>query len=162
MHADHGVQFTSWAFGDKIRAAGLMPSFGSVGDGLDNAMMESFWSSMQIELLNRKMWKTRLELANAIFDYIEIFCGRQRRHSSLDYRTAIEHELLSEKNLIPPETHHRGGNQAVGQVKMSPAPTSVPDPNADRGQIIAHTPRNAQSDVRIVSACDKAYWYDNL
>ncbi len=54
VHADHGVQFTSWAFGDKIRSAGLMPSFGSVGDGLDNAMMESFWSSMQIELLNRK------------------------------------------------------------------------------------------------------------
>ncbi len=42
VHADHGVQFTSWAFGDKIRSAGLMPSFGSVSDGLDNAMMESF------------------------------------------------------------------------------------------------------------------------
>ncbi len=51
----------------------MMPSFGTVGDGLDNAMMESFWSSMQIELLNRKRWKTRIELANAIFDYIEIF-----------------------------------------------------------------------------------------
>jgi len=101
VHADHGVQFTSWAFGDKIRAAGLMPSFGSVGDGLDNAMMESFWSSMQIELLNRRKWKTRLELANAIFDYIEIFYNRQRRHSSLDYRTPIEHELLSEKDPIP-------------------------------------------------------------
>lgn len=101
VHADHGVQFTSWAFGDKIRAAGLMPSFGSVGDGLDNAMMESFWSSMQIELLNRKKWKTRLELANAILDYIEIFYNRQRRHSSLDYRTPIEHELLSEKTPVP-------------------------------------------------------------
>ena len=78
VHADHGVQFTSWAFGDKIRSAGLMPSFGIVGDGLDNAMMESFWSSMQIELLNRKKWKTRLELANAIFDYIEIFHNRER------------------------------------------------------------------------------------
>lgn len=101
VHADHGVQFTSWAFGDKIRSAGLMPSFGSVGDGLDNAMMESFWSSMQIELLNRRKWKTRLELANAIFDYIEIFYNHQRRHSSLNYRTPIEHELLSEKNPVP-------------------------------------------------------------
>lgn len=71
------------------------------GQGLDNAVMESFWSSMQIELLNCKRWKTRLELANAIFDYIEIFYNRQRRHSSLDYRTPLEHELLSEKNLIP-------------------------------------------------------------
>jgi transposase InsO family protein len=53
VHADHGVQFTSWVFTQKIRDAGLLPSFGTVGDGLDNAMMESFWSSMQIELLDR-------------------------------------------------------------------------------------------------------------
>jgi transposase InsO family protein len=99
VHADHGTQFTSWVFGEKIRSAGLLPSFGTVGDGLDNAMMESFWSSMQIELLDRKKWKTRLELANAIFDYIEIFYNRQRRHSSLSYRTPIEYELLSEKTL---------------------------------------------------------------
>ena len=101
VHADHGVQFTSWVFGDKIRSAGLLPSFGTVGDGLDNAMMESFWSSMQIELLNRKRWKTRVELANAIFDYIEIFHNRQRRHSALGYRTPIEYELLSDNNTIP-------------------------------------------------------------
>lgn len=96
VHADHGTQFTSWVFGEKIKSAGLLPSFGTVGDGLDNAMMESFWSSMQIELLNRKKWKTRVELANAIFDYIEIFHNRQRRHSALGYRTPIEFELSSE------------------------------------------------------------------
>lgn len=94
VHADHGPQFTSWVFGDKIRSAGLLPSFGTVGDGLDNAMMESFWPSMQIQLLNRRRWNTRVELANAIFDYIEIFHNRQRRHSALGYRTPIEHELL--------------------------------------------------------------------
>ena len=54
---------------------------------------QSFWSSMQIELLNRKRWKTRSDLANAIFDYIEIIYNRQRRHSGLEYRTPIEHEL---------------------------------------------------------------------
>ena len=53
---------------------------------------------MQIELLNRKRWKTRVELANAIFDYIEIFHNRQRRHSALGYRTPIEFEIL---NAIP-------------------------------------------------------------
>ena len=74
-----------------------MPSFGSVGDRLDNAMMESFWSSRQIELLNRKKWNTRLELSNAIFDYIEIFQNRQRRHSRIGYRTPIEFELLSDR-----------------------------------------------------------------
>lgn len=56
-------------------------------------MAESFWSSMQIELLNRKKWRTRIELANAIFEYIEIFYNRQRRHSRLDYLSPIEHEL---------------------------------------------------------------------
>ncbi|MFF1691270.1 MULTISPECIES: IS3 family transposase [unclassified Streptomyces] len=100
VHADHGTQFTSWVFGDKIRSAGLLPSFGTVGDGLDNAMMESFWSSMQIELLNRKRWKTRVELANAIFEYIEIFHNRQRRHSALGYRTPIEYGLLSENDTM--------------------------------------------------------------
>jgi transposase InsO family protein len=95
VHADHGTQFTSWSFTDRIRSAGLMPSFGTVGDGLDNAMMESFWSSMQIELLNRKRWKTRVELSNVMFDYIEIFYSRQRRHSGLNYVSPIEFELTS-------------------------------------------------------------------
>lgn len=99
VHADHGTQFTSWVFGDKIRSAGLLPSFGTVGDGLDNAMMESFWSSMQIELLNRRKWKTRVELANAIFEYIEIFHNRQRRHSALGYRTPTEHERLNDNTI---------------------------------------------------------------
>jgi Transposase and inactivated derivatives len=101
VHADHGAQFTSWAFGERIRSAGLMPSFGTVGDGLDNAMMESFWSSMQIELLDRKKWNTRVELANAIFDYIEIFYNRRRRHSGVGYLTPIEFELRSELPSIP-------------------------------------------------------------
>jgi transposase InsO family protein len=86
-------QFTSWVFTQKIRSAGLLPSFGTVGDGLDNAMMESFWSSMQIELLNRKKWRTRIELANAIFEYIEVFYNRRRRHSALSYATPNEYDL---------------------------------------------------------------------
>jgi putative transposase len=56
---------------------------GSIGDCYDNGQMESFWAPMQVELLNRKRWNTRLELANAIFEYLEILHNRQRRHSSL-------------------------------------------------------------------------------
>lgn len=52
FHADHRAQFTSWGIREKIRSAGPLPSLGTVGDGLDNAIMESFWSSMQIEPLN--------------------------------------------------------------------------------------------------------------
>jgi putative transposase len=91
VHAGHGVQYTS----------GLMPSFGTIGDCYDNSMMESFGSSMQIELLNRKKWRTRLDLANAIFDYIEIFYNRQRRHSQLGYLTPIEHQLRFNQTSIP-------------------------------------------------------------
>ena len=101
MHADHGVQFTSWTFTNKIRASELMPSFGTIGDCYDNSMMESFWSSMQIELLNRKKWRTRVDVANAIFDYIKIFYNRQRRHSQLGYSTPIEHELRFDQTSIP-------------------------------------------------------------
>jgi putative transposase len=67
-HSDHGSQYTSWAFGQRIRAAGLLGSMGSVGDCYDNAMMESFWGTMQLELLDSKPWETREELANAMFE----------------------------------------------------------------------------------------------
>ena len=78
-----------------------MPSFGTIGDCYDNSMMESFWSSLQIEPRNRKKWRTRVEVANAIFDYIEIFYNRQRRHLQLGYWTPIEHELRFNQTFIP-------------------------------------------------------------
>src|SRR5262245_36707718 len=86
-------QFTSWAFTDRARRSGLLPSMGSIGDCYDNAMMEAFWSRMQVELLDTRRWRTRIELANASFEYIEIFHNRRRRHSSLGMLTPIEFEL---------------------------------------------------------------------
>ena len=93
IHSDQGTQFTSWAFTKRVVDSGLLPSMGSVGDCYDNAMVESFWSRMQVELLNRQRWKTRTELANAIFEYLEIFHNRQRRHSSLGMLSPVEYEL---------------------------------------------------------------------
>ena len=95
IHSDQGVQFASWAFTQRAKDSGLVPSMGSVGDCYDNAMIEAFWSRMQVELLNRHRWKTRVELANAIFDYLEIFHNRQRRHSSLGMLTPIAFENAS-------------------------------------------------------------------
>ena len=69
-----------------------MPSMGKVGSAVDNAMMESFWARMQTELLDRSKWNTRLQLANEIFEYLEIFHNRMRRHSSLGVLTQIEFE----------------------------------------------------------------------
>jgi putative transposase len=59
LHSDHGTQYTSWAFGKRLRDAGLLGSMGTVGDCYDNAMMESFWGTMQLELVDAKIWKTR-------------------------------------------------------------------------------------------------------
>lgn len=92
IHSDHGVQFGSWAFTRRARDSGLIPSMGSIGDCYDNAVIESFWSRMQVELLDRRRWRTRLELANAMFEYLEIFHNRQRRHSSIGWLTPVEFE----------------------------------------------------------------------
>ena len=94
VHSDHGVQFTSWAFTERAKQSGLVPSMGSIGDCFDNAVMEAFWSRLQVELLNSRRWKTRLELANALFEYLEVFHNRQRRHSSLGMLTPFEYEML--------------------------------------------------------------------
>ena len=93
IHSDHGTQYTSWAFTRRAPDSELMPSMGSIGDYYDNIHMESSWARMQFELLNRKRWNTRLELATAIFEYLEIFHSRQRRHSSLGMLSPIEFEL---------------------------------------------------------------------
>lgn len=95
IHSDHGTQFTSWAFSERVRQAGLVPSMGTVGDAFDNAVIESFWARLQTELLNRKKWKTRIELSSALFEYLEIFHNRNRRHSSLGMLTPIEYETVN-------------------------------------------------------------------
>ena len=92
IHSDRGVQFTSWAFSQNVRDARISPSMGAVGSAYDNAMMESFWGRMQVELLNRRRWKTRIELASAIHDYIELFHNTRRRHSALKMLTPSEAE----------------------------------------------------------------------
>uniref|UniRef100_UPI000A8BE657 integrase core domain-containing protein n=1 Tax=Rhodococcus globerulus TaxID=33008 RepID=UPI000A8BE657 len=81
------AQFTSWAFTRRAHDSGLVPSMGSIGDCYDNAVIESFWGRMQTELLNRKRWKTRIELANAMFEHLKIFHNRPRRHSALGMLT---------------------------------------------------------------------------
>jgi putative transposase len=97
IHSDQGTQFTSWAFTRRALDSGLLPSMGSVGDCFDNAVMEAFWSRVQVELLDRKRWSTRIELANAMFEYLEIFHNRQRRHSALGMLTPVEFEARRRK-----------------------------------------------------------------
>jgi putative transposase len=90
-HSDHGTQYTSWAFGQRLRHAGLLGSMGSVGDALDNAVAESFFATLQTELLDRRHWSSRTELAQAIFEWIEVFYNQQRRHSTLGMHTPVSY-----------------------------------------------------------------------
>ncbi len=92
MHTDHGSTYTSWAFGRRLRDAGILGSMGSVGDALDNAMAERFFGTLQLELLDRRRWQTRAELASAIFEYIEAFYNPRRRHSSIGNLSPVEFE----------------------------------------------------------------------
>jgi putative transposase len=94
IHSDHGTQFTSSAFTHRARQSGLLPSMGNIGDCLDNAVIESFWGRMQTELLNRKRWNTRVEVASAMFEYVGVFHNRQRRHSSIGMLTPIEDDRI--------------------------------------------------------------------
>jgi putative transposase len=91
-HSDHGCQYTSFAYGRRLHASGLIASMGTVGDALDNAVAESFFATLECELLDRYPWPTRAGLRTAIFDFIEVFYNRQRRHSTLDYASPINYE----------------------------------------------------------------------
>jgi putative transposase len=84
---DHGSQNTSWAFGHRLRTAGLLGSMGRVASSVDDTMMESFWSTLQRELLDRQTWAGRDEPAAAIFEWIEAWYNPRRRHTSLVRRT---------------------------------------------------------------------------
>jgi putative transposase len=82
-HSDHGSQYTSIAFGRKLRESGIAASMGSIGDCYDNAMAESFFATLETELIDRSDWASVAEAKAAVFDFIEVFYNRIRRHSSL-------------------------------------------------------------------------------
>lgn len=94
VHSDRGSAYTSWIFGHRLRQAGLLGSMGRVASSVDNALIESFWSTMQRELLDRQHWNTRIQLATAIFEWIEGWCNPRRRHTSLGHLSPHEYEAL--------------------------------------------------------------------
>ena len=91
-HSDHGCQYTSLAFGARCREAGVRPSLGSVGDCYDNAMCESFFATLECELLDRQRFATKAEARMAVFQFIEGWYNPRRRHSALSYVSPMEHE----------------------------------------------------------------------
>jgi putative transposase len=107
-HSDRGSQYTSYAFGKRCQEAGIMPSMGSVGDAYDNAMAESFFATLEREVLNRRRFKSQTEARMAIFEWIEGWYNPHRRHSGLGYRSPVNFERVHWQSrarnpeLLPP------------------------------------------------------------
>jgi len=91
-HSDQGSQYTSLALGGRCREAGVRPSMGSVGDAYDNAMCESFFSTLECELLSRRRFASQAEAKIACFSYIEGFYNPVRLHSAIGYKSPIKYE----------------------------------------------------------------------
>jgi putative transposase len=134
-HSDQGSQYTSIAFGERCQKMGVRPSMGSVGDAYDNAMAESFFASLECELIDRRSWKTKTEARLALFTYIEGWYNPRRRHSALGYRSPESFE----QNPVPigrkrrPKRKHGfptaplapGLTGASGGTVENPAPTPI-------------------------------------
>jgi putative transposase len=93
-HSDHGCQYTSVRFGERCAAAGIHPSMGTVGDCFDNAMVESFFATLECELLAQQRFRSHDEARTTVFEWIEGFYNRQRRHSALGYVPPVVYEQL--------------------------------------------------------------------
>lgn len=111
-HSDQGSQYTSLAFGQRCTEMGVRPSMGSVGDAYDNAMAESFFATLECELIERRSFRTKAEAKAAVFSYIEGWYNPRRRHSALGYHSPVEFERrvvaepcqateINEKDQIP-------------------------------------------------------------
>ena len=138
-HSDHGSQYTSIAFGLRCREAGVQPSMGSVGDAYDNALCESFFATLECELLDRRRFTTRVDAELAVFDYLEGWYNPRRRHSALGYESPLRYEhihassplrtiLGEEARAVEPQgaTLREGGAISVS-------------PDSDRGAHVSRT-----------------------
>lgn len=94
FHSDQGSQYTSLLFGRRLEELGILASMGSVGDAYDNALCESFFATLECELLDRRSFRTPAEARPAIFEYIESWYNLRRRHSALDYLSPAEFERV--------------------------------------------------------------------
>ena len=97
-HSDQGSQYTSIAFGARCRQAGVRPSMGSVGDCYDNAMCESFFATLECELLDRTRLRSQAEARRAVFEFIEGWYNPRRRHSAISYLSPLDYE----RSMLPP------------------------------------------------------------
>jgi len=118
-HSDQGTQYTSIAFGLRCKEAGVRPSMGSIGDCYDNAMCESFFGTLECELLVKHRFKTQREAALAVFDFIEGWYNPHRRHSSLGQLSPRNYERRTVTPLdVQSTTLHESRATSVGWFRL--------------------------------------------
>jgi putative transposase len=120
-HSDQGGQFVSLAFGQQARAAGIAQSMGSRGDCYDNSVAESFFATLKKELVDRRSWPEKAELRTEIFDYIEIFYNRRRRHSTLGMRSPVDYE----NSTLAPDGSRDAASRLTSNEKMTITATAA-------------------------------------
>jgi hypothetical protein len=118
-HSDQGSQYTSIEFGQRCREAGVRPSMGSVGDAYDNAMCESFFATLECELLARHRFRTPAEAQSTVFAFIEGWYNPRRRHSSIGYRSPVDYERQHQATAVDPDAHQPAA--ALAPVKDKPS-----------------------------------------
>ena len=139
-HSDQGSQYTSLAFGNRCREAGVRPSMGSVGDAYDNAMAESFFATLECELLARRRFRTQAEARMATFAFIEGFYNPRRRHSAL--------------GLVSPmafERAHAGGVSSPGVANSAAVLATIKDKPSRAAEVAVLDRRSARQRALRVS-----------
>lgn len=116
-HSDQGCQYTSLIFTRRCRGVGIDVSTGSKGDCFDNAVLESFHATIKKELIYRRSWPTKAEARTAVFDYIEAFYNRRRRHSMLGMLSPADFETSTHPDPAPRPRHRRGLARGRGRGK---------------------------------------------
>lgn len=131
-HSDQGSQYTSLAFGKRCAEMGVRPSMGSVGHAYDNAMAESFFATLECELLEQRSFRTKTEAKAALFSYIEGWYNPRRRHSALGYLSPIEFERRQTER--PPTSSPLDGLPTAGACVAGATP-AVDNPAPARLQL---------------------------
>jgi len=132
-HSDHGCQYTAIAYGQRCLALGIRPSMGSVGDAYDNALCESFFATLECELIDRQRLRTPAEARRAVFEYIEGWYNPRRRHSALGYASPLDYERL----------HAAAGLRATSAEK--PRAVEAPESTRRQGGATSVSPQSSPS-----------------
>ena len=115
-------QFVALAFGQQARAAGIAQSMGSRGDCYDNSVAESFFATLKKELVDRRSWPEKAELRTEIFDFIEIFYNRRRRHSTLGMLSPLDYE----NRTLSPDGSRVAASRLTPHEKITITATAAP------------------------------------